>query len=228
VSPIGSRFRPSTRANKARYDYNSIHPVLVDPEEERFLVYQQIISLESKFFNAACRKEWKEGAEKLVRLPEVEPGMFRSYLNWVYTGDLAVDVSVADAEETANELKFRGFIELYVLGDTLDDLRLRNSAMKIIVNGNHQLGPKSITWAFENTPTASLMRKQLVRVAATRWSREKYIKQEELYPADFVRALALQLMQLKSDSDRLSHTSFLNMLPEFLEEEVASESVSVA
>jgi hypothetical protein len=41
------------------------------------------------------------------------------------------------------------------------------------------------------------MRKQLVRVAATRWNRENYIKREELYPIDFIRSLALQLMQLK-------------------------------
>jgi hypothetical protein len=204
------------------------HCLFRNEHEEAFLVHQQIISLKSKFFTAACRKVWTEGAEKLVRLPEVEPRLFRSYLNWVYTGDLAVDVSVADAEETASELKYRGFVKLYVLGDTLDDLALRNSAMKIIVNGDHQLGPKSITWAFENTPPTSLMRKQLVRVAATRWNRETYIKQEELYPTEFVRALALQLMQLKSDSDRLTHTSFVNMLPEFLEDEVATESAPAA
>jgi hypothetical protein len=197
VSPIVSRFRLSTRANKARYDYNSTVSVLVGPSEEAFLVHQQIISLKSQFFKAACRKEWKEGAEKLVRLPEVEPGLFRSYLNWVYTGDLAVDVSAADAKESVSELKNRGFVKLYVLGDTLDDLPLRNSTMRILVNSNYQLGPRSITWAFENTPPASLMRKQLVRVAATRWNRENYIKHEELYPIDFVRSLALQLMQLK-------------------------------
>jgi hypothetical protein len=35
-------------------------------------------------------------------------------------------------------------------------------------------------------------------------------------------------MQLKSDSDRLTHTSFVNMLPEFLEDEVATESAPAA
>jgi hypothetical protein len=82
--------------------------VLVGPDEVAFTVHENFICAKSKFFQAACRKEWSEGAQKLIRLPEVEPGVFRSYLNWVYTGDLAVN-STKDDPVNPKNTKYSNF-----------------------------------------------------------------------------------------------------------------------
>lgn len=191
-----------------------------------FTVHENFICAKSKFFQAACRKEWSEGAHKLIRLPEVEPDIFSSYLNWVYTGGLAVNVPKQDPV-TPKETKYGNFVKLYLLGDTLDDLSLRNSTMGILVNSNYQLMPASITLAFEHTPTQSLLRKMLVTFAALRWDRACFAIFKAKYHPEFVQDLAEYLMY-QTDKQKTSPKDFVNKLPEFLEEEVAAESVSAA
>jgi hypothetical protein len=200
------------------YDYKTLISVLVGPKEAVFNVHESFICAKSKFFKAACRKEWTEGTEKLVRLPEVEPELFKSYLNWVYTGGLAVDASVGGTGQTANETKYYGFVKLYVLGDTLDDLPLLNSTMKILVNSNHQFNHESVTWAFEHTPIGSLLRKMLVSFAATRWVRAIFDEHKAKYHPEFVLDLAAFLMH-QTDKQKTGLAEFIQKLPEFLEDE---------
>jgi hypothetical protein len=188
--------------------------VLVGPDEVAFTVHENFICAKSKFFQAAYRKEWSEGAQKLIRLPEVEPGVFRSYLNLVYTGDLAVD-STKDDPVNPKNTKYSNFLKLYVLGDTLDDLSLRNSTMEILVSSNYQLSPASITWAFEHTPTQSLLRKMLVRFAALRWDRAAFASDKAKYHPEFVQDLAEFLMMRNAIT---TAAAFVSFLPDFLED----------
>lgn len=64
--------------------------VFVGPKEEAFVVYKDLFSAKSKFFEAACSQRWKEGMEKTIRIPEAEPEVFRAYVAWVYSNDVAV------------------------------------------------------------------------------------------------------------------------------------------
>ncbi len=42
----------------------------------------------SRFFQAAIKSDFREAHEKVVRLPEVDPDVFESFLEWVYTKSL--------------------------------------------------------------------------------------------------------------------------------------------
>jgi hypothetical protein len=142
--------------------------VLVGPDEVAFTVHENFICAKPKFFQAACRKEWSKGAQKLIRLPEVEPGVFRSYLNWVYTGDLAVD-STKDDPVNPKNTKYSNFLKLYVLGDTLDDLSLRNSTTEILVRvphdeecDNHSCSFRQLSARFSRRQAGSLRFQQVM------------------------------------------------------------------
>lgn len=115
--------------------------MLVGPNEAAFTVHENYICAKSRFFKAACRKEWSEGITRVIRLPEAEPEMFRSYLVWVYTDGLAVDITNSEPVQ-AQETKYSTFVKLYVLGDRLEDLRLRNSIMEILVNSKPPVQPR--------------------------------------------------------------------------------------
>lgn len=81
-----------TLADEPSHNYNNVLSVLVGRDEEAFVVHEHFISAKSKFFEAASRKEWLEGVQNLIRLPEVEPWIFKAYVNWVYTGDVLIEV----------------------------------------------------------------------------------------------------------------------------------------
>lgn len=191
--------------------------MLVGSNERAFTVHENYICAKSRFFKAACRKEWSEGITRIIRLPEAEPEMFRSYLVWVYTDGLAVDITNSEPVQ-AQETKYSTFVKLYVLGDRLEDLRLRNSIMEILVNSNHQFNHESVTWAFEHTPTGSLLRKMLVSFAATRWVRAIFDEHKAKYHPEFVLDLAAFLMH-QTDKQKIGLAEFIQKLPEFLEDE---------
>lgn len=86
------------------------------------MVHQSKICEKSKFFSAACSRRWKEGQEKLVRLPEVKIEVFQEYWEWVYSAERCTEESELDAKNAEYLL----LIDLYLLADLLDDTRLRN------------------------------------------------------------------------------------------------------
>lgn len=95
-------------------------------ETQEFTVHRHLVCANSKFFKAACSKLWAEGKEKVVRLPEVKLDAFQAYLVWVYTGKVVFN-------RQAPRHQLRDTIDLYLLGDVLDDLLLRNTAMRTLV-----------------------------------------------------------------------------------------------
>jgi hypothetical protein len=213
-----------THADDPSYDYNNLISVLVGPDKATFTVHENYICAKSKFFKAACSKQWTRGAEginRVIRLPEEDPQIFKSYVSWVYTNEVVVQGIADRREETGPTVagKEQGeLIKLYVLGDKLDDLALRDQVMKTLVNMNVQTYAASVTWAFEHTPPTSLLRTMLATFAAMRWNRAGFEKESANYPHEFVRAVAVFLMH-QTEKDKSDHGSFLKKLPSFLEVE---------
>jgi hypothetical protein len=87
--------------------------------------------------------------------------------------------------------------------------------MEILVSSNYQLSPASITWAFEHTPTQSLLRKMLVRFAALRWDRAAFASDKAKYHPEFVQDLAEFLMMRNAI---ITTAAFVSFLPDFLED----------
>lgn len=147
-------------------DYNDLITVLVGSKETPFTVHKDSICAKSKLFKAACSKHRVEGQKKVVRLPEAIPSVFRRYLLWAYSGHLewTADGKIrleapneADQEAIYEEMSM--IIELYILGDSLDDIRLRNKVVEILATGvGYVPNGEQLTRLWANTTDNSLLR----------------------------------------------------------------------
>jgi hypothetical protein len=145
--------------------------------------------VKSKFFRAACSECWKEGQEKVVQLPEVEPEIIQRYVDWTYCDAPIADAEAADAMTMS--------IKLYLLADLLDDVRLRNKTTKAVyryINVEFLApGPRGIKAIWEKTPPGSLMRKLAVDAVTTRLDAELFEKHIEEWPAGLLQQVAAKL-----------------------------------
>jgi len=167
--------------------------VLVGPKETRFSIHQEAICDKSKFFKAACSKRWIEGQEKLLRLPEAKPGVFRRYSNWIYSGLISGMRCTQTSSIEDKTSEHVSLINLYLLGDSLDDIQLRNTAIqelsKHLDASNFLSGPSVAAKVWSSTPPGSRLRKLIVHNILC--SREQFVAEAANYPEEFMREIAL-------------------------------------
>ncbi|KAK3710224.1 hypothetical protein LTR37_010445 [Vermiconidia calcicola] len=87
-SSEGPEMNSSSPGKRLKPNYSETMVVMVGLEAKSFTVHTTIICRDSLFFQAACGREWKEGQEKVVHLPEVEAQLFDVYVHWAYTREL--------------------------------------------------------------------------------------------------------------------------------------------
>jgi len=104
---------------------------------------------------------WRESHEKRVSLPKVKVCDFEVYLEWLYTGHVV----------TLDESESRGiaFVQLYLLGDFLDDDRFCNAVIDMLIDKSRHGGPEPITFwpqglnrVWSETFPGSMLRRVLV------------------------------------------------------------------
>ncbi|KAK4888590.1 hypothetical protein LTR27_012542 [Elasticomyces elasticus] len=78
----------SRLAKRFRSSFTDTITVLVGEEKVPFTIHTKTVRAKSKFFDAACQREWIEGRERVVKLPEVEPETFELYATWMYQGKI--------------------------------------------------------------------------------------------------------------------------------------------
>jgi hypothetical protein len=89
-----------------------------------------------------------------LRLPEVEPDIFQMYADWVYSNVVA--------PAYPSRAGTRSLIKLYLLGDFLDDIKLRTKTMELLVASvktvNTFPSVDHIALIWNNTTAKSLLR----------------------------------------------------------------------
>ena len=169
--------------------------VLVGQEVKRFTLHQDAVCDKSKFFKAACAKRWLEGQERVVRLPEVKPVDFQTYCSWIYTGQVADGTCTTASTNDERRQEYDQTIQLYLLADKLDDVQLRNRAtIKLfhsMRSGDQLVNSTAINLVWESTLIGSPLIKMLVDTYITRLSRAVFAENISLYPAEFVKEIAL-------------------------------------
>jgi hypothetical protein len=187
----------------------------VGSEEELFMIHKDVVCASSKFFKAACSQRWIEGKEKKVTLPEMEPKVFQDYVAWLYSRAYQLQASKGDADPEVHDA-LQAAIELYLLGDVLDDIRLRNKIVQVLVTDDLELVPGSRTlhqlWA--RTTPASLLRKMYVVIFTRRVDREEFAKIVASYPAELVQEIAVAALK---QTERINAECFISKLAIFLE-----------
>jgi hypothetical protein len=174
-------------------DFDDIITVLVGPEERRSSLHKPNLCNKSRFFEAACSKRWIEGQKKIVSLPEVRVDLFRKYCEWVYSDRLPSNRCNMQSEPADLVEEQDMIIGLYLLGDSLDDLRLRGSAIKAMTKSMSAIGfpvPDHIATVWSSTPSGSLFRKALVDFIISR-DRGTFVSQIATYPPEFLQEVAI-------------------------------------
>ena len=192
--------------------------VLVGRSEQLFIVHRELICAKSKFFKAACSKRWLEGKEKQVKLPDVDPPVFQSYLSWVYSTTLNIAaLTDQDTDKTVSENSrvVAKYVELYLLGDVLDDVRLRNKVLQTLVLDTETMPRlETVQRVWKKTPHNSPIRRMIVECAAWRVNRPYLQSKLTEYPEDFVQRVAAILL---CEVPIKSQTLFTARLPAYLE-----------
>lgn len=197
------------------YDYNDVVTVLVGIDELRFTVHKDVVCAKSKFFQAACSNRWREGFQKIVRLPEVRrPDVFQMYVDWTYSGDLVFEDQISE-KDVLTEL-----IELYLLGDILDDVKLRNMTIRLLASQVATTdwiagcGDYDLIWE-HTTPNSSLRRWALDTLVAL-LSAEELENNVAKYPADLTQQIAVKLAHQRSNR-MISNDEYISKSQEYME-----------
>jgi hypothetical protein len=137
---------------------------------------------------------------------------FESYIDWAYSDTLV-------AESTVDHT-IAMMIDLYLIGDKLEDIKLRNKILKALHSHATidllQPDADDITKIWHSTPPSSLLRKWVLDVAISRLCRESFEDSLTDYPSDFVRELALKALQ---QIPTIAPKEFQAKLPLYVEED---------
>jgi len=199
----------------------------VGPEgrEEPFTIHRDLICSTSKFFKAACSKLWAEGKEKVVRLPEIDVDIFQAYVVWVYHGKVAVNKLDTNGGKATAHDEMRETVGLYLLGDVIDDILLRNAAMRVLVTQSKvwmcQAQTDLLNHIWESTPPKSLLRKMIVDKTIMRLDRGSMTDDTMAdYPKDMLHCIARALMM---KSTHVTYDVFASGLDGYLEPETSND-----
>jgi hypothetical protein len=134
-----------------------------------------------------------------VRLPEARSKRaFQMYVDWCYNNEPKIDDSPAsgDKEEVSTEL-----VELYLLGDVLDDIKLRNKILRLL---NAQicedcqelwhLSPSDYNLIWNHTTPNSLFRKWAVDAMVSAMPGTCFEENIALWPTYLSQQLAIKYM----------------------------------
>lgn len=173
-------------------------------------MHECIVLDKSEFFKTALKEDWKEGQDRVVRLPAAFAETFSSYVHWLYKDEVTVKQEIEDGlKETAtmvssSKSKFEAFIGLYGLAHFLGDIRLQNAVITSASHhaDTHALGPafKSVSMAYTETPEGSTMRRFLAAYYTTDISHKYYLENHTQFPSEFTLDMTLEFMRRRSNN----------------------------
>ncbi|SMQ56229.1 unnamed protein product [Zymoseptoria tritici ST99CH_1A5] len=184
-------------------DYTTLIQVLAGPEEALCFVHQQKICAKSPFFVAACSKDWKEGKQKVVRLPTIKHEIVTIYIHWVYTGEFVTQIKPSAGQDNdQNTALYRRHIDVYLAAQYLLDDALRNEVISSLwhrLPGTQPLPAKElVTIVWKETAHGCGLQRLLVDVMA-RWMPQDSSSQDSVkdHCLEFVRSLAVRLLEVR-------------------------------
>jgi hypothetical protein len=172
----------------------------------RYTLPECLLAETSEFFKAACRSDaWKEYAERTIKLLEVEPDTFNAYLLWVHRQE----IPTAHPEEALELLD--DLARLWLLGDRLADVRLRNAAMDgIVAEINlyttatmlNAFPPKLIEQIWSSTTSGRPIRRLVVDYYVKHVEVEVMKAESAEYHHEFTKDLMFKAMKVVEDDDQ--------------------------
>ncbi|KAF2662317.1 hypothetical protein K491DRAFT_673381 [Lophiostoma macrostomum CBS 122681] len=133
----------------------------VGPDKVKYSVYKSVLMHYSKYFHNSLGGSWKEAANNMIQITDIDPSIFNIFVNWLYRQALPVSLEdwVITAELTklssnllptqlCNMLKMK----TYVFADRFQVPALRKALQREIASPNIDCAPSfdMIIYAFEN------------------------------------------------------------------------------
>ena len=111
-----------------------------DFAQETFYVHPSLLCEKSEYFRACLQSQFSEAQSREVRLVDEKPSVFRFFLKWLYTGDLApfpaAKIVVRDGNINVHDRStvhiLRIALRTYILGDRLLCSGVKDRAMDIL------------------------------------------------------------------------------------------------
>lgn len=146
--------------------------MLLGLHEHHVSVNKDIICKNSKLFKDSFSSD---PDAKFFELQEFDPELFKTYIDWLYTGKLSWHREIAtDVEDQGN------LIEAYIFADLTDDARFRGEMLGELIEGacsswNTPFSDCQISRIWEATPEESCLRHFTLEWIAARWRREHVV-----------------------------------------------------
>lgn len=141
---------------------------MVGEKQKELIVHETLLSERSDFFSAALKKEWEEGQQRRIPLPDDNPQVVSLYLHWLYYNKLFCRPPDEQSVEDGNEQSL--LISLFVFGEKIQDGQLKDAVIDAIIlstntpdkNGNRWYPTGAVNAAYKGTPANSPLRTLLV------------------------------------------------------------------
>ena len=160
---------------------DTIVTLLVGADEQELVAHKHFLR-HSPFFQAALQETWAEGQTSIVKLPEEKPEIVAAYLDYSYSGKLPTESTTL---VISNANAYNVLADLYVLGERLQDKKVRNAIADEVLkfNGAYVKGTVrenpmdyAITTIYDGTTEGHPARRLLVDLflykGEWRWVRE--------------------------------------------------------
>ncbi|KAF3931836.1 hypothetical protein ABW19_dt0202524 [Dactylella cylindrospora] len=127
----GRELKPPRLSKLFNNQRHSDVTVIAGPEghQENFHLHRAIICLSSEFFNAACKLSFKEGIAKEIKLPEIDPEVFKQIGQWMYDGSFELPDRAVLNETVLAVYKAADFLQIQEM--KLEILEEINKALEI-------------------------------------------------------------------------------------------------
>lgn len=158
--------------------------VLVGKGREKHIVHEQVLCERSPFFAAAFDKEWKEGQERTIPLPDDDPEAFALYLQWIYRGKIFSRRPPCESPFRSGKLDL--LIDCYIFGEKVQDDGYKDAVLDSLLACTSTKDEERERWfptgqsvqrAYQKTPSGWPLRKLLVDMH-NRSGRADWIKEE--------------------------------------------------
>ena len=195
-----------------------------------FVVHGTCLTSRSLFFKKALSRDWREGEERLVKLPEDKSDTFELYLQCVYGLDMSVEPDPIPEDYSGHSERLE-LAKLYVFAEEVQDVRAQDTALKAFLNCVWKLQPdgkwcppdgKTTRVLYHGTVPGSPMRKLLVDINAYVIGHSDHFKGRlsDAWPREFFIELSSELTSARlADSFKGRHLRYGDSADDYLEAE---------
>ncbi|KAK1063220.1 hypothetical protein LTR74_009651 [Friedmanniomyces endolithicus] len=117
--------------------------VVVGPDDknETFYLHEELVTTHSDFFAAAMHKDWKEGQDRVIQLPEDDPNYFKMFASFIYTGS-AHSLEDGDHDrENLRDWEYQCLALAWGLGNKLICIAFQDAIVDALINELMTEGP---------------------------------------------------------------------------------------